>query len=428
MTIPSPLTDAPAGAPSPQVGDPNPSFDSLLDSVASPAPNAATGDEPAPDPEPEQTTDDQQPEPEVDAAPPAVDPNAPPATEQQLEDGIKPWGNDYRVTKPRMDTFVAHKNFAQAIQRFAPTVEAAREHYERANDFMEMHYDFSDPEGLGRWMDYWQKENPANFAELARQLPGRVQSLNPQVHSELQSKFVATYWDKQYEAAESAQDAAKFHEIQKAQYAVEGTYRDKMGKPDPLATQRKELEARQAAMDKRDTQQRDSHWTNTAKSILTDKAKALQGEISNALKPVESKFSKDQLDAFWDRIANVVDRKMKEDFEWSRNHEIGFGAMKRATMDALKGGKRLELAPHVKAHVQEYLSYARPIIQETARALIGQATARQVQQNQQQHARSAAGQKPGANGNRPANVGVKPAIPAGASFDDLFEAIGQGKA
>ncbi len=410
------------------MGDPNPSFDSLLDSVDSPASDAATGDEAEPEPETEPQVDDQQPEPEVEAAPPADDPNAPPVTEQQLEEGIKPWGNDYRVTKPRMDTFVAHKNFAQAIQRFAPTVEVARQQYHDSNDLLEMRSDFSTPEGLNNWMGFWERENPATFAELARQIPDRIQQLNPQVHSELQSKFVASYWDKQYEQAEAAQDRTKFYEIQKAQYALEGTYRKDMGKPDPLATQRKQLEARQAEMDKRDTQQRDQHWTNTAKSISTDKAKQLQGAISEALKPVEGKFSKDQLDAFWDRIANVVDRKMKEDFEWSRNHEIGFGAMKRATLDALKSGKRLELAPHVKAHVQEYIAYARPIIQETARALIGQATARQVQQNREQHARSQAGQKPGANGNRQPGAGVKPALPKDMSFDDMFEAVGQGKA
>lgn len=450
-----------------------PSFDAILDSVSVPtAPSTQAAPEPP--------VDDAVDTPSIGEVEP-VEPDAPVAAEAQespepetpaetlqpeIEEGVRPYGNDYRVTKPRMEKFVAANKFTQEIQRFAPTVEHAMEHYLKANDWYEMHSDFADPEKVDNWLGYWHKENPESFAQVARSIPDRIKTSSPQVYSELQQKFVSNlkadnpklYGDISNRAVQervdtlydewasldpvsqkAAAENARFR-AQQADFMLNGSYRNEVTRIDPVARQRQqeeerfktretELTNRQREIDNREEKSRMQYWSNMERNLIKDRSSGISGEIANALKPVEKSFTQDQLAAFKDRIENVVMQKMKEDFEWSRNRELDFVGIRRATLTALKNGTPLNLAPNVKAYLDSHVAYAKPIISEVARALIGQTTARMVKDNQAVHQRLASGQKPAANGQKPPTAPFKAAQQSNGkpTFDELFESIGGKK-
>ena len=447
------------------------SFDAILDSVAS-LPSGATDTQST---EPSTEVDDavvdtpalDEVEPveaeaaaEAEAAPAVVEPT----TQPEIEEGVRPWGKDYHVTKPRMEKFIAANKFQQGIQPFAPTVEDAHHHYLKANDWYEMHSDFADPEQLDNWMTYWQGQNPQSFAEIARRIPERVQGKSPEVYTELQQKFISNlktenpklYGDIANRAVQERIDSlyeqwasldpksteaeqARF-KAQQADFMLNGSYRTEVTRIDPVERQRQQQEAllkkqqdeltnRQRAIDERENNGRVQYWTRTEQRINQDKANQLQQEINVALQPVEKSFTKDQLDAFKDRINNIVTKRMTEDFEWSRNRQLDMAGMKRNTLQALQANKSLTLTPAVKAYLDSHVAYARPIIAEAARALIGQTTARIVKDNKDVHQRLASGQKPGANGNRPATAPFPAARPGNKqpTFNELFDSIGAKK-
>lgn len=425
-----PTAGAPAGAESS-------GLDAAMDSVATgqDAPGSEGGADEGVD-DPGQSLDeamdevDQTPDVDQPSADDPADPNLK-ADEKPLEDGVKPWGKDYHVTKPRMDSFIAHRNFAQAIQKFAPTVEKAQEHYTRAGDLVQMAHDINDSDGgQDNFIGFWKNHSPSGFASITEKIVDSLQTSHPALYSKVESQVLDGYWAKQYAKAEEVQDAKLFLEIQKAQYAVDGKYKPTMGKYDPLQAERDSLAKRRAEFDKRETTHRDSTWNNTNQRITQQKDSTLLDMVSKALEPATASksFSKEKLDAYRDRIINVVKERMAGDFEWTHNHNLSHGNIKQMVMSALKNNQRVELTPHVRALVDEYTSFARPVVLEVARTLIGEETAAAVRANQQKHQRLQNGQRPSANGNKPATAPFQKAKPQSQTFDDLFDAVGAGKA
>ena len=448
-------------APAPPAGGGGFDLDARMDSAFSAAPEA---------PAEEPIADVSQDPPEPPEAP-AEDPN-PLADDQPIvdEDGEtdEQFTDDknrtyYRVQPDRMKTFVNAKNFMRQMADIAPTIEDAKAHYQTASDFRALQSDFSsgEPEGVGRFVEYWAQGAPEGFQAMAENIPqqlakmaandpgalraldaieGQVQrAYHNRALAGDQSALKAIHTNSQilvnraYQEAIGKNDAQAFYRAQLFDLGVNGKYltdpkefraatAPQRQAPDPSA----QLRERQTQLDQREQQFADQRWQEFDKNAIGGaKESALQGAVDAAFKVAEAAFTPGLLRAAKRDAMEQINAELAKQMEWSRNQLVEQKEIQREFLRAVRAGSKTELEPRAAALVQDYKARIARVLPGVVKPLIGEATQKRVQQSQAQHTRLQQGatkSAPGAGG-RPAPHSIAPRQPkqsVGDRLDQLF--------
>lgn len=413
----------------------NPSLDSAMDSFFSaPAEETPSKETQSPEPEADQVAD-----PNTQKADQVADgseggDNTEGTTEESLADEevgpIETEGKKaIQIDVPRWNTVYQGYKLAQQIREFAPSVESAKAQYETSNDYRVMHADFqsADPENIDAWLDHWAEESPDGFSAMASRLPEKLQALNPEAWESLQGAFLQKKIDQLYaEAAESGDQQAKYY-AQLLDYKVNGKYRETLDKPDPIAARQKELDARQAKIDQQESERQGRVWSNFSTRIETAKQQGLSAVIDKILTPIRDRFqgAPELFEALKDRIATKAQSAIKNDFEWSRNHDIDLRSIKQSFDKSWKTGGKTNMNADAQALVGQYVSKASGIVASAAKPLVAQATASLVQQSNDKHAQLQKGQvrRGSSGGGKPSPRGFAPQLPENATLDQKMDSF-----
>jgi hypothetical protein len=400
--MPDTLEAAPAAdvssAPDSGASDSGVTFDSLFDQAPNEQPEAA---------EPQAATEaltEEQP--------------APVAEDEDIEPQIDPNAKEVTLRKGRWDNVYQGHKFAKAVQEFAPTVEAARAHYEAATDLRRMVSDFqsADPRNIDNFIGYLGQQSPEGITTLADRLPEYLKASAPEVYEGMQSKILSEIVENNYAAAAQSKDPQDLYMAQIFEYSQTRKYRQagELKAPDPLAEREAKIAQQEQQLEHRQKQEQQAvvkQWTDgTYASIKTN----IDAETDAVLGPAKASFTAPVLAMLKNQIRQEVVNRIAADPEFSANFNIDF---KKAMYTARNDQARQQLS-------DLYLSRVRPIIKAVAKPLVTSATKTVVDQNQQVHARAQQSQaKTAAGGGRPVPRTANPAVRPGMSLSEQLDAV-----
>lgn len=396
----------------------NPGTPEASPSTATETPDAAPAEEAQP-------AEPEQPQPEA-AKPPTEEGQEPELAGDVDEEDIDlaaleagP-GKNVRIDKSRFRNIYQNHKMAREIQQFAPSVEAARGHYERANDLRNMYEDFTSgaPEGADKFLNFWRGQNPEAFSTLA----SRALNLAPQnVQDQVRETMVQRTVDDAYQAAVSSGDPQDMYRAQMMDWTLTGKYKakDAIPRPDPMAQERTRLEKLQQELDGRQKQEQESRWTTWTGVTNNTISDSLNNAIAEHLKPLEQAgYDARVLKALATDVRNEVINGIKKDQEWVREFNMDMNGARPHLSDLSKSQANRQ------ALVDFYMSRAAPLVRAAVKPLANKATQTALKQNQSAHDARAKSQdrREVTSGGRPSPTRAAPAT-AGGSLDDQMGAF-----
>ena len=290
-----------------------------------------------------------------------------------------------RVDLSRFKNLLQNHKMAQAIKEFAPSVEAAQDHYDRAIQLREMYTDLrsGEPERVDSFLKFWQQQAPEGFSQMTT----RVLSMAPpEVQEQIRSSIMSQEIEQAYAAALETKDPNDLYMARSLDFRINGKWRSDeqlaaAPKPDLQAERERQLMERENALRDRDQKEAVNRWNTWSGGTQNVITQSLSSAITEALKPVAANYSPEVLRALYRDIQDKVIGKVKSDQNWMREYRLDYNAAQNAQTDDNR-----------KALVDQYISKARPYIREVARPLLSQATKTAVAQNDQAHAQREASQ------------------------------------
>lgn len=362
--------------------------------------------------------------------------------EQVQEDGR----NAYKMSPERMNRFVAAKKIADGISEFAPSVEAAREHYQRANDFSTMESDFRNPmepvkltgpDGQERevpaaraWLEHWAGVSPEGVGAVAEMLPQFLaESGNTAALAKVESTVLGATVSGMYRKAAQSGDPDDLTRAQNLDFALNGKFRENVDQFRQREPQQNNLQQREQQLQQRENNIVQRQWTQFDQQHVSGaKQQALDVALNQIFDKAEVKgaFSAPLLNALRSQVATSIQQKLASDTEWSRNHQIRQRDIQTAYTQAVRSNKQTNLTPHAKALVDDYSARIRRELIAVAKPLFQDATRNTVNANQATHKRLAAGagkSAPSGSGG-PVRRSIAPVPQGRTSMDLINEALG----
>lgn len=344
--------------------------------------------------------------------------------------------NAYKMSADRMARFVQAKKLQDGIAEFAPSVEAARQHYERASDFDTMESDFRNPGEMvdhngqqvpaaRAWLEHWAGVSPEGIGAVAEMLPQFLaESGNTQTLSRLEGVFSRGIVGGLYNKAARSGDPEDLARAQNADFALHGKFREKIEAPqqrtaqDSLQQREQQIQQRENATVAREWKAFDSQHLSGAKDA------AMKSSLDSIFEKPEIKgaFPASILAAVRNQVATEIQQRLASDQEWNRNHGIRLRDIQSNFTQAVRSNKETNLTPQAKALVDDYSAKVRREIFAVAKPLLRDATQNAVKSNQAVHQRFAAGAArtaPSGSGS-PVRRSIAP-VPRGQSSRELID-------
>ncbi len=320
----------------------------------------------------------------------------------------------YHVKPPRMAKLVAANKAWSQVAEFAPTVDAAREHYQAASDFRALQSDFAsgEPEGVQNFMGYWSQGAPEAFQAMATQLPnylatlasrgdqGSVQALRA-IEGQVHRATIATAYDK----AAQTKDPKDFYAAQALDFAINGKYIETADKiPVRQQQQPDRTQQERQRFDQERTRFENQRWQEFDTNAITGaKETSLKSAVEAAFKPFEGAFQGTPgLMAAAKREATAkVQEEITKQFEWNRNQTVEQKDIQRDFLKAIRTGEKTNLSQRAEQLVNEYKARVSRVLPGIVKSLIGEQTKTVMQQSAKTHenlARGANKTSPGSGG------------------------------
>lgn len=409
----------------------SPDLDSKMDAVFGGSANDALPEEipqldakSSGDPTPEDTPQvDEQAAEGTDPAPqPAVakDPEVVDVPEGDADDDIDldqlaaSGGKSVKLDLPRFRQIYQNHKMAKEISQFAPSLDVAKNHYERANDLRHMWADFTSnsPEGATGFLEYWKSQAPEAFPTMVTRA---LEMAPPEIQEQVSSAAIQSAIDAAYGHAAETGDPLDLYRAQGLEFGIHGKYRTKeqlaaAPKPDPVDVRLKEIETREAAWKSQQAKQANDKWQSYQTDVVNKAYTELGTAIDSVLKPVTDSY-KDNPQLLADLkngIRNDVVNRVAQDAEWVRQFNLDMRAA-RATQDDVTA----------KALVDMYMAKVQGLVRAAAKPRMSQAATTVKAQSDAKHDALARSQnkREVVSGGKAAPVAV-PRAPGGASLDD----------
>lgn len=293
----------------------------------------------------------------------------------------KSGSKNVRIDMPRFRNIYQGHKMAQEIRQFAPSVEAARGHYEAANDLRSMEADLGsgNQQGMDSFLRYWSAKTPDGMSTLAQ----RALAMAPaEVRSQIQQSMIASEIDARYQRALESGDANELYNARQIDFALTGNWRKdedlaRAPKADPLSERERSIAAREQALQDQDRRTAEQSWNNFQQGTFRAMSSNVDKSIDEALgaKVVEAYKEKPALlNALRNEIRNGVFAQLKKDGEWQK--ELGLN---------LQQARRQMTPERQQQLIDFYMAKARPLVRSTAKPLIAQATQNLIAQSQARH-------------------------------------------
>lgn len=412
MPVSAPAPDYPTAAPvssdvNAQLGD---IFSDVLNSEEEP-------EQPAAETSPEETPGGEAPtSPE---APATTEPSVPGGEGQNVggykltEDGLS-----YLVPKAELPQLNGFKEYASQVQELFPTYGDAQTAAAESADLRAIHADYAhgSDQDLDAWLSHFaggdyasdpalQNQFQRSFAKMVSRAPDFLKQVNPEAYEGfvgglVGGKIEAAYraYDQALEDAEMSQDPRDAEDaanlLKQAQYLewgatgkVRGTYNRETGdyqyapnKVDKAKQQQEQMEAqRKAVQDREDSLLKRDFESFQKFSLQGPKWEQLDAEIDKVLAPVKGSYNETVFNAVKDQVRKQTIDKLKADFDWSRNHENQYRAIKSSYEDLWKRNARTDgLQPQVAAYQNDFMARVRRILPSLTAQMVNKATASTV--------------------------------------------------
>lgn len=338
--------------------------------------------------------------------------------------------NAYKMSAAHMERLTAAKDFLAKVQEFAPTPEAAQEHFQRASDFHAMESDFAsaDPANVTEFLNYWNGQSPEAMGVLAQQLPaflektgqaGVLRAIEGQVYGATVNRLYSAAQNAVQQHGEGSQAAKQaLYKAQALDYALNGTHKslDALPKVDPNARIQQTQQQRDAAITQREEKFINDQWSTWDRQYVSGaKETALTGALDKVFNDprIKDAYGPAILKSIRQTATNEIQQKLAADLEWNRNHGIEQKNIQRDFVNSMRKNERTDYQPRIQAHVSDYASRVTRILPSVLRPLIQGATKNAVEANGALHQRLAAGAARSApnGGGQPARRSIAP-VPA----------------
>lgn len=360
-----------------------------------------------------------------------------PEPEQVQENGR----NAYKMSEARWQRFQASKKLAEGIQEFAPNVEAAREHYQRANDFSTMESDFRNPlekvqitgeDGQVRelpaaraFLEHWTGVSPEGMSAVADMLPQFLaETGNTQALAAIENRVVNATIAGAYQRAAQSGDPDALLRAQNLDFALTGKFREKVDPVQPR--QDNNLQVREQQLQQRENKIVSDQWKQFNGDHLEGaRTKALDSQLNTLFEDprVKGAFGTEMLAALRNQVATRLKENLQKDGEWSRNDQIQMREIQSAYTRALRSNQPTNLAPVAKRLVDDYTNKVKSQLIAVAKPLFADATGRFVKNNQSLHQRSAISSgKTAPSGGGPVKRSIVP-TPTGKTSRELLDSV-----
>lgn len=359
-----------------------------------------------------------------------VDLVAPPVEEEQAPEdeevgqpkitenakGEKTW--HYPESRARI--LMQDRQFAQQLREAIPgiTVQDASEHFQSHVDMLKMEEDIKsgDPASYDRFINNYfgesSAQNPIPLASFAVRAANLLKDTNPQAFAQVASKtvealrtmdpqgfeksvlvpavaqkfegFYQSAWQKLQQAQISGNQAnvqeaqRELYRVQLSDYYLTGEYRkapQALGnQPDPLASQRAEIERGRAEIYNHNQQQQQQVAQAWTQKVTDQYEKGLADRVSKTLENVKSHYDPAALQMIQNSILSETKAALAKTSEWKDLYDL---EVKRA------GQAKSE--PALSAAITKYLNRAEPMLKANAKRLIPATTRAVVDANKQAH-------------------------------------------
>jgi len=340
--------------------------------------------------------------------PSAVDPNSP---YQLSEDG-----NSYIVPKTEIPVLNGFKEYAQKVQQRFPTANDAEIAHIQAADYRGLRADFlsGDENSIQNVLTYFagqhQGLNPEerqqfqnSFAMMAQKMPEILKSVNPQAYSQLNERVIHSQIDAAYQKAAETGDETDMLLAQSLDWSQTGQYKTELPKTDPAALAQQQFTAQQQALQAREAAayNRDFKYFNDT-AMDGPKWNAFSAEIAKTLAPVKDKYDPALFEDLQKVIGDKVIKKLKADYEWSRDHNNDRTALERAYKNLWQSNQSSNsLKPRLQAYNNDFMARVRRELPSIAASYLGKATATAVAKTQPAPKTTSQPQQPAAPARNP---------------------------
>lgn len=340
--------------------------------------------------------------------------------------------DDYRVSPNRWKKHVAARKFATEVQQFAPSVEAAREHFERASDFRHMESDFrgADPANITAWMNHWGSQSPEAMGQVGSQiLPWLANSGNPAAHAaigQVESQVTRAMTSRLYDAARASGNPDDLLKAQNTDFYLNGSFKTaEQLKVQPQQRHQPQQSSDSAQLDRLISTQ----WQQlNQQQIIGAKESAMTGKLDSIFNrpDIKAGYTPQVLDALRSKIATEAEAKLATDVEWKRNHDIELRDIQREFTQAMRTGKPTNLQSRIDALKTDYAARLGRIIPQLAKPMLDRETKRVVSESDQRNRRLAAGaaKSQPAGGGRPTPRSLVDAKQYGSREELLNDVLG----
>ena len=362
-----------------------------------------------------------------------------PEPEQIVEQGR----NAYKMSEARMNRLVAARKLADGIQEFAPNVEAAREHYQRANDFGTMESDFRNPfenvqvtgeDGQMRempaaraFLEHWAGVSPEGMGAVAEMLPQFLaESGNTRALAAIENRVINANIAGAYQRAARSGDPEDLAKAQNLDFALTGKFKQSVEPLQPR--QNNDLQVREQQLQQREDRIVNDQWKQfNSQHLEGARNRALDAQLDGLFERprVKESFGAEVLSALRDRVAVKLKENLQKDGEWSRNDQIQMREIQSAYTKALRSNQQTNLTPVAQRLVDAYTNKVKSQLIAVAKPLFADATGRVVKNNQALHQRSAISSgKTVPSGGGPVRRSIVPTAKGRNSMDLLTDALG----
>lgn len=356
--------------------------------------------------------------------------------EQVEEDGR----TAFKMSQARMQRFVAAKKLADGIAEFAPSVEAAKQHYQRASDFDAMEADFQNPHELVEvngqevpaaraWLDHWASVSPDGIGAVAEMLPQFLAENRHPALQKIEQTVVSAQINRLYRQAATSGDPEDLARAQNADFALTGKFKQQVDPVQQRNPQADTLQQREQILQQREAQTINREWKAFDSQNLTGAKEATlksnldkifeSPEVKQALKPTV-------LSALRDTVANQIQAKLTANTEWARNHSIRLRNIQREFTDAIRSNRETNLGPTAKALVADYDAQIRREIFAVAKPLLRDATQSVVNGNRALHQKleaSSGKRNPSSGAGGPVRRSIAPPVKQFSSREEALASI-----
>lgn len=330
--------------------------------------------------------------------------------------GEKTW--HYPESRARI--LMQDRQFAQQLREAIPgiTVQDASEHYASHVDLMKSEEDIrsGDPAAYDRFIQNYFGEtsaqnpiplasfavraanllkdtNPSAFATVASKTVEALRSMDPKGFNDsvlipaVQAKFDGLYtnaWSKLQQAQISGnqaniQEAQRgLYRVQLSDYHLTGAYKkapQSLGEqPDPLASQRAEIERGRAEIQNHNQRQQQAASQAWTQKVNTQYETGLADRVSKTLENVKSHYDPAALKMIQNSILSETKTALEQNSEWKDLYDI-----------EVKRARQSNSEPALAAAVTKYLNRAEPMLKANAKRLLPATTKAVVDANKQAH-------------------------------------------